>query len=108
MSNKGFIEQGKAVEIRFSADFSNQGLTTITTGFTPKPGTAPPDTQFDTVAAGASVSHNVMANNNVFSMRIVVDVPDETASGRLEVIQDGIVKQNEAILGDTVWSFVVA
>lgn len=102
--SKAFVSIGKPIEVRFSASPSNSGPSNMTTGFVAEDGTTPPETQSGMIAAGSSLSHNVVANANVLSMRITVAFPEETASGRLQVLEDGEAVANEEITGATVWS----
>lgn len=101
MAFKGEIAIGANVDIKFSSDFSNGGTAILTAGAGEAPSKA------TSIAPGTSDTIR-LSKVKVGILRIVVDVKEDDDSGRLEVKENGNIKNDEAIMGDTSWAYSVA
>jgi len=103
MALKGIINVGSRVEIIFQADYTNIGSTAMLSGFVPDNGYP----QMEVIAPGgiSNIVHTDVPN--VKQLKIYIDTPEPTGSGRLIVVENGVVKNDEPILDDSVWTYIV-
>jgi hypothetical protein len=108
MPHKGFVHVGSNVIVKFFANHTNNGASSILTGYVPDPNADPPPSpQFDTVAPGGSATHSLNPVVRAFQIRITVDVPDDNGSGLLEVSENNTVLDRSPISSDTIWAYTV-
>ena len=106
MALKGIINTGSTVVITHEAHNTNTGSSALLSGYVPDAG----DVQVKTIAPGTNDSNtheDIPPPSIALQLRIFVDVPDPTSTGKLIVVEDGVVLNEEEITNDTVWTYII-
>lgn len=104
MAFRGILRTGSDVEALFLSDVSNDGpaLLLIALG----KATAGADTDGDVAAPGGRARVELKRLERGF-LELVLDVKLEADKGRLQLFADGQMRDDEAIEGDTRWTYLV-
>lgn len=101
---RGVIKAGSSVQARFSSDFSNAGAAHLLLGLGRFAGGS--DTDSDTTAPGGTATAE-LSNLAEGMLELLLDVALESDGGRLELLVDGASTDDEAVFGDTRWTWSV-
>jgi hypothetical protein len=101
---RGVIKAGSSVEARFSSDFSNSGAAHLLIGLGRFAGGS--ETDSDTTAPGGTAKVR-LEDPGEGMLEVLLDAAFESEGGRLEVLVDGESRDDEAVFGDTRWTYSV-